>query len=560
MKKPTKKFKGLDVDYELGLETYTSVKSTFDVFINDTITKPIVINSIVIFIVVLILIFPAFVIFGFIFGVVALTAHRVNQVYDILYKVPPYVKDWIPITPIIRKMQENADGEIFIGNIADEKEGSYGTNRELWVSRKSEQKHKLNVSGTGAGKTTAIQGSFVTTLGINGHIIMTEAKGETNIARMTFNCISDFCEEDNMFFTSYATSNRPIEKGYLGTHSTNIMTGNDVNATSEITAGLLAGESGSNQIFLERATILGKLALLLIYEKEKNSLDDYRVTLQEMNKMLNLSELLVALKSPWLKSDTIRTQIIAYLNSIQIDDAENAKLSDVTPKALEQHMFANIFFTKALSTLTENYGHIFNKARGDYIWSNIINRKKHIYQLIPAIDKSDTEMGYVAKIDAQLFLNAVKTFLDPRIQGRAHDTATRKHADLYTQAIRDEYSFLLDTSQPKLVAQLRSLGVAYSAYIQSLKLTHLLDDTVITAMEKICSNLVVGQTNDEDAGKMITTAAGKASVLVHKRLKKVNKYSIFPPLIFSSKISLKTCKDSTSSIVELALNSVNFSG
>lgn len=521
MKNPRKQISGIEADYVLDIKTYTSGKSDVHKFLNNGLTDPKLIIIIISSIIAIILILPFLTFPLFILGTIFLTIHRNNQVYDILFKLPPYIKNWIPVTPIIRKMQQNANGEIFIGNSMD------GTNRELWVPRKVEQKHKLNVTGTGGGKTTAIQGSFLTTLGLGGHIVLTEAKGEAKIARMTYNCIADYCQEDDLLFTSYATSNRPKEQGYKGTHCTNIMTGNDVTATTEITVGLLAGQEGSNQIFLERATVLGKLANLLIYEREENSIDGYRATLHEMSDMLNLSNLIKSLTSPWLKKDSIRQQLIAYLKSIQIEETNNLQLKDVPAKSLEQHMFAQIFFTKALSTLTESYGHIFNKVRGDYIWSDIINRKRHIFQLIPAIDKSETELGYVSKVDAQLFLNAVKTFLDPRIQGRAHEISTKLHADLYTQVIKDEYSFQLDQSQPKLVAQLRSLGVSYSVFIQSLKLTHLLDNKVMTAMEKICSSLIVGQTNDEDAREMIIKAGGKTEVIRYKRVEKIDKYSTF---------------------------------
>jgi hypothetical protein len=519
MRLSNNKLKGVDSSYSTYLRHTIDIRGDYKYFVQEVMIMPLVAAIPLVASIIAIIVYPALIFPILLVDATIISIHRGNQKPDIPNRLPIYVKNWWGITPKLKLMKSIADGIVFYGNLRNSK------NQEIWNSKTQELKHKMDNTGTGGGKTTSILGSLVPAFGNSGQTTLTEAKGDALIARQYMNLAAEFCLEDDIHITTYATSNAPKEKGYKRSHSTNLHTGNDAAATNEIITGLLPSSNGQNSVFVQRATILGKIANQLVYERAANSDDGYRVTLKAMRKMLNLDELKKSLSAPWLKSEALRSEIVYYLRDLQVD-VQNPK-KEANDKSVEQHMYAQMYFTKGLSTLTDTFGFIFNMQYGDYIWSDILNRKRHIYQLVPAIDKSETEMEYISKIHAQLILNAVKSFLNPRVQGRAHEINQYKHIGHLSKLILDEFTFIIDSSVPTWVAQVRSMNIAVAVYFQSLELTESKNKDVMIAIQNISGTLCVGQTNDPKAREIVIKAAGKTQVARPKHVEKrgsSNKY------------------------------------
>ncbi|MFK5892240.1 MAG: TraM recognition domain-containing protein [Pseudomonadota bacterium] len=517
MRESNTKIKGVDSTYQTYLRHTIDIRSNYKYFSQEVITNPVIISIPLIISIILTLLIPALIIPLVIICTILISIHRANQKQDIPNRLPIYVKTWWGVSPKLRMMKSIANGIVFVGNLR------FANNQETWNSKEQELKHKMDNTGTGGGKTTSIISGMVPAFGNSGQVTLSEAKGDANVARIFINIAREFWLEDDVHVTTYATSNAPKERGYKRSHSTNLHTGNDSAATNEIILGLLPSSNGQNSVFVQRATVLGKIANELVYEKAANTDDENnRVSLQAMRKMLNLKELKSSLSSTWLKRQQLRDEVTYYLRDLQVDINNSKK--DPKDKSMEQHMYAQMYFTKGLSTLTDSFGFIFNKQYGDYVWSDILNRKRSIYQLIPAIDKSETEMEYISKIHAQLILNAVKTFLDPKIQGRGHEINQRKHVDFLSKLIIDEFTFLVDSSVPIWIAQVRSMYIAVGVYFQSLQLTEEINKKVMIAIENISGTLSVGQTNDEKARDVVIKAAGQTTVARPKHVER-DKYS-----------------------------------
>ncbi len=509
---------GINRDYRLPLSDIVDIRTGFEKFSEEVLSKAGFINAVAAIYLISGIAYPAILLLGLLPLLSLITAHIYARKDTYPNRLPIYVKNWVAYTPKLKSMAKRADGVVFVGNVYNPKTGAL--REEVWESVDQSCIHRLVATGTGGGKTTSILSSFVSLLSSWGHTSMNDGKGENKTARMIAKIMRGWALDDDLRNVNFMTSNAPEEAGYLRSHQLNLYADNDAAAVVELFNGLIGSESGQNKVFQERATILGDIATRLVFDR--SAMDPrYVKTLSAMTEYLNVPQLLTILNSPASTKDPgIAEKIKVYLQSLQV--ADDVTLEDwfgpEYKEARRQHLFCQMYFTKALLTLTHTYGYIFNVEFGDFTWRDVTNNKRHVYQLLPAIDKSKSEMKFLAEVASQLRLSATKRFLGSRIQGRKYDTGELNHNRSISLIISDEHFALMTKDDPTLLAQLRSMRFAMQLFMQSTEYGRAIDKETMVGIESIVGVLQVGRTADKSSIDRIKDLAGKRLVAVANRL------------------------------------------
>jgi DNA-binding transcriptional regulator YdaS (Cro superfamily) len=103
-----------------------------------------------------------------------------------------------------------------------------------------------------------------------------------------------------------------------------------------------------NIVFIQRSAVLGVLGMRLMFEKVINLNENILPSRDLFLEMVNLEQLILSLKSDWLKCDELRTNVECYLRCLMVDVYNLDK--ECSDKSKEQHMYAQMYLTKGFSS------------------------------------------------------------------------------------------------------------------------------------------------------------------------------------------------------------------
>ncbi len=518
-------------DYRIHLSDVIDIRSGLERFRDELLPTAAFINTVYLFYVAIAILLPWAGLLLLLPLAMVTTWHVNSRKNTYPNRLPIYVRNWVAYTPKLKSMKKKADGVTFVGNIyqprtsdmddsGDGKAVGMGIGEEVWENVDQSCIHRLVNTGTGGGKTTSIISSLVSMLCSWGHVSMSDGKGENTVARTLWKMLGGWGLQDDFRSINYMTSNAPTESGYLRSHQINLFSGNDAAALVQIINGMIGSDSGQNKVFQERATILGDIAVRLVYDRASSD-PTYVKTLEAMSEFLNAAALIKVLNSPAsVKDSSIISRIKTYLQSLQVADDVTVEdwYGPEMKEARRQHLFCQMYFTKSLLTLTHTYGYIFNVKYGDFTWRDATNNKRYVYQLMPAIDKSVAERRFLAEMVSQLRLSAVKRFLGARIQGDRFDAGDLGHNRSISVIISDEHLELMTEDDPTLIAQLRSMRFAMQMFLQSTQYGEALDHKTMVGTQAIVGVLQVGRTTDQSSIKRIKEIAGERLVAVSSEI------------------------------------------
>lgn len=87
----------------------------------------------------------------------------------------------------------------------------------------------------------------------------------------------------------------------------------------------------------------------------------------------------------------------------------------------EQFGYAQSYFGKALSSLTDTYSHIYGAEDGEVDFSDAIMQRRILVVLLPSLEKAPAELASLGKISLSAIRNACAVGLGAHIEGDAAD-------------------------------------------------------------------------------------------------------------------------------------------
>ena len=404
-----------------------------------------------------------------------------------------------------------ANGAVFLGNDPNRNFA------EIWVSIEQATRHLEMIATTGSGKTEYLMAIYFSILCHSSAIIDIDGKSTAATARQFQNLVRRFGREDDLFYFNLQTAGVDANKYYRTSNNTNPISSSNAQGASLLITGLLPESKGENQIFAQRAATLGEITTNILYDKQTNT-HDYTVSLSDYDDAMQLSSLMKVLKEKWLEPTT-KKQILSYLQSLQVDSPENAQFKNLKASTIDQHLYATMYFTKALLAMTGTYGHILNTRYGDFNWYDVVNRHRIIKTMLPTLEKSKQEKDYLTNLIITMLKQTTSRFLDFKIAGTKAYTAYLPHDNTLSVITLDEANYLLTDGIGVMAGQIRQLGFCLIVSGQSLAAMRDAHPREMKEVEANTGLKIYGALEDQEAIDDAIKRAGEVNVKVVQAFK-----------------------------------------
>lgn len=371
-----------------------------------------------------------------------------------------------------RKKHRKADGIIHLGNAIEE------SNQELWIKKGDALTHELIIATTGSGKTYMLTGQSANYVGIGGGLIYADAKAAPDLAWGIAAIARRMGREDDFLVINYMTGNKAVGRASSdkSTNTANPLATGSADSLVQIMSSLIPSPEGDNAVFGERAlTMITAVLYGLVDLRDGGHID---LGVQTLRECVPLERVEALAFDPRMRSETARNALMAYLRSLpnwkppeervqrnklgQPMKAPDGKpiLEPIADEAGRQHGFSQMYFTRALSSLTDTYGHIYWGSLGEVDFIDVVRRRRILVIMLPALEKSLAELQNLGKINLAALRDAISTGLGGSLEGtrRAVLETLPTASPIPTKIICDEYGYMAVEGFAVVAAQARGLG------------------------------------------------------------------------------------------------------
>jgi hypothetical protein len=147
----------------------------------------------------------------------------------------------------------------------------------------------------------------------------------------------------------------------------------------------------------------------------------------------------------------------AYLNGIP-GFRFDKKPSEQGEDTLKQFGFARMYWSTPLSMFADDYRHLFWADIADVDMADVVRNRRILVTLLPALEKSPTDLQNIGKIVLSALKTAVASMLDGNLTGRRGEK-DRAMPACPGGIILDEYAYITVEGFAVLPAQARGLGI-----------------------------------------------------------------------------------------------------
>lgn len=352
-----------------------------------------------------------------------------------------------------------ARGQIFLGNMRSGKRPY-----EAWLSFSHMLQHVLLVGSTGAGKTETLVSMAANYISTGSGVTYADAKAAPKLGWQIFTLARYFGREDDFRALNYIkgnTSKKP-DRAERRSNNVNLFAFGNAESIIQLIVSIMPPGGAENKLFSERA--IGLISAVMPALVDLRDSHGLLITPAVIRKALELPQVERLRKDPRISPES-REAIRAYLASLP-GYQEDAKDSRGNPKKQPEEVgrqfgFAQAYFTRSLSSLSDTYSDIYMVGRGEISFLDIVLRRRICVVMIPALEKAPEEQKNLAKIVLAAQKNAVSTGLPPDIEGRKEDRLDALPTTAQTPyvLINDEFAFMMTPGYGTLLAQARGLSV-----------------------------------------------------------------------------------------------------
>lgn len=142
-----------------------------------------------------------------------------------------------------------------------------------------------------------------------------------------------------------------------------------------------------------------------------------------------------------------------------------------TTTVRQQHGFLTMQFTRALQSLGDDYGYIFDAMAADVDMVDLVLNRRVLITLIPALEKSGDETANLGKIIAASIKGMMGTTLGATLEGDSKKVIENKptHSATPFMTVFDEVGYYTAQGMAVMAAQARSLGFSLVFAAQDLQ-------------------------------------------------------------------------------------------
>ncbi len=352
-----------------------------------------------------------------------------------------------------------AEGILYVGN-------DQNTSEQLWYSNSDARTHILYLGTTGSGKTEGLKSFAANALSWASGFVYIDGKADTDLWSSLCSLARRFGRDDDLMVLNYMTGNsdeRPPS------NTMNPFSSGSASYLSNMLVTLMPEAEGDNAMWKERAVSLIQALMPALTWKRDHQ--DFPLSVSTIREYLNLNRVIEMSRDEAIP-ERLREGIVGYLDTLPgfVADAfdEMGKEKPMGPDqpmvdtttVRQQHGYLTMQFTRALQSLGDDYGYIFDAMQADIDMVDIVLNRRIVVALIPALEKSGDETANLGKIIAATLKGMMGSTLGATLEGESSTVIENKptHSSTPFMTIFDEVGYYTAPGMAVMAAQARSLG------------------------------------------------------------------------------------------------------
>ena len=399
------------------------------------------------------------------------------------------------------------EGIFFLGNRLQD-------GKEPWLKAKDVLTHTLLFGTTGSGKTETLVSLSYNALATGSGLFYIDPKSSPKLSMQMWQLARFLGRDDDFRVLNYGTSGKPKGKSPRRLSNTNNpFTFGSAESLTQLLVSLMSASDGNNSIFADKAqALITGVMYALVDLRDKGFL---KLSTSVIRDVLALEKCVELALHPELDAESRASIKAALATSGWIAGRE---LKDQPQSFAEQYGYAQSYFGKALSSLTDTYSHIYGAEDGEVDFADAIMQRRILLVLLPSLEKSPAELASLGKISLSAIRNACAVGLGAQIEGDVADVLEA----LPTNAIGigpylcivDEYAAIVTPGFEVVLTQGRGLGIA--AIVASQDYAGILEADKKGAQQMVANTSIKIFMKMQDAEKtweLIRGQAGQGTVV-----------------------------------------------
>lgn len=388
------------------------------------------------------------------------------------------------------------------------------TGMELWANFKALTQHFLCMGTTGAGKTENIVSMIVNYLAVGSAAAMNDAKAAPKAMYQIATFCRIFGREFDFRVTNYIKSQNPEteDPASRSSNDAGIFARGTPDSNTQLLVSLMPPSGGDNKIFSERAIAL--VAAIMPGLNDLRNLGKIQIDPAVIRRFMGFKDF-VGLCHNNLIGKSSRDALVGYLSSLSGYD-DKLDISQQNDEVTRQFGFAQAYFTRALASLSDTYGHIYLTGQGEIDYQDAVLNGRILMTLLPSMSKSGDELANLGKIVLTATRNGMVVGLGTVFEGSAekvvHNLPT--NSDIPYGIMNDENAYMLVEGQEMINAQARGLGFGVLTGTQDAP-------GMLLNIEKTTKQIMANSAfklfmylDDDDTTKLACELSGEATVLM----------------------------------------------
>lgn len=407
-----------------------------------------------------------------------------------------------------------AEGGFYFGRII-----SRGREKgmEVWANFKSIMQHILIFGTTGAGKTESIVSYLVGFLSVGSGFIFNDAKAAPKAMVQIATIMRIFGRDDDMRVINYITGGavEEMDPAYRLSNDLAAFARGTGETITQLLVSLMPESGGDNKIFSERAIALVSAILPALADlRDDNKL---QIDPQTIRENMAFEQVIELYRNNYIKPSS-KKALLGYLQSLP-GYRDDLPPQEQPEEVVRQFGFAQAYFTRTLSSLSDTYGHIYMVGQGEVDWQDAVLHGRCVMTLLPSLEKSGDELANLGKIVLTGIRNGMVVGLGTVFEGSTEDIAYNlpSNTEIPYCVANDETAYMLTESQDIMNAQARGLG--FSIITGAQDAPGLLENLSKTT-KQIMANSAFKQIqyiDDTETSEMAVGWSGEATVLAKER-------------------------------------------
>ena len=394
------------------------------------------------------------------------------------------------------------EGIFFLGNRLQDR-------KELWLKAKDVLTHTLLF-----GTTETLVSLAYNSLATGSGLFYIDPKASPKLDFQIWQMARFLGRDDDFRTLNYGTSGKVQGKSPRRLSNTNNpFTTGSAEALTQLLVSLMPASDGANSIFADKAqALISGIMYALVDLRDRGEIKLSTSTIRDHLAL----EACVKLARDERLGEAARASIRAALNTCGWL-AESP--DDKQPQSFaEQFGYAQSYFGKPMSSLTDTYSHIYGAEDGEVDFADAIMQRRILVVLLPSLEKSPAELASLGKISLSAIRNACSVGLGANIEGGAADVLESLPTDAIGigpyLCIVDEYAAIVTPGFEVVLTQGRGLGIA--AIVASQDYAGILEADQKGAQQMVANTSIKIFMKMQDAEKtwdLIRGQAGQTTVI-----------------------------------------------